>query len=103
MKFLEAVVKMIEGKKMVNDKYPTVVYWFDRVEGRFVMKGKNALMILSAGFEEKEMKANWKEEDVVETYVDAHDLVIKNFESISLDDKEALFHILLKYKDTTTK
>lgn len=98
MRFAEAVQKMIEGKKMVNDKYPTVVYWFDRVEGRFVMKGKNALLILSASFEEKEMTACWKEMDAVETYVDGHNFVIKNFDVISDNDKQELFRILKKYR-----
>lgn len=98
MRFAEAVQKMLEGKKMVNDKCPTIVYWFDRIGGRFVMKGKNSLLILSAGFEEKEMNANWKEEDVVETYVDGHDFVIKNFDTISFNDKQELFRILKKYR-----
>lgn len=98
MRFAEAVQKMLEGKKMVNDKYPTVVYWFDRVEGRFVMQGKNALLILSAGFEEKEMTACWKEMDVVETHVDGYDFVIKNFDAISYNDKKELFRILKKYR-----
>lgn len=98
MRFAEAVQKMLEGKKMVNDKCPTIVYWFDRVEGRFVMKGKNALLILSAGFEEKEMMACWKEIDAVETYVDGHNFVIKNFDAISDYDKQELFRVLKKYR-----
>ena len=102
MTFKEAIVKMIEGKKMVNDKFPSITYWFDLGAGGFYMKGESFVLASSAVFEKIEREAYWKEKDSVDAYVDGHDFVIKNFDSMMDDDKQELFCILKKYKDTTT-
>lgn len=67
MTFKEAVVKMIEGKKMVNDRFPSIVYWFDMREGTFLMKKEKFYgLVSSASFEDDEMKARWMEIDSIE-------------------------------------
>lgn len=97
MRFAEAVQKMLEGKKMVNEKYPTIVYWFDKVDGRFLMKGESQVLVQSANFQEDEMKVCWKERESVETYVDGHDFVIKNFDKLREADKQKVFCALKGY------
>ena len=97
MRFAEAVQKMLEGKKMVNEKYPTIVYWFDKVDGRFLMKGESQVLVQSANFQEDEMKVCWKERESVETYVDGHDFVIKNFDKMRDVDKQRVFSVLKAY------
>ena len=106
MTFKEAVQKMLEGMVLQNKWYPTTYYWFDREKGVFRMKNDSDFMSFSRAeckFDKCEMfTESWKVVSFVSTYLSGHDFIIRNFDVISDNDKQELFRILKKYKDTTT-